>query len=306
MVAKSINASSAASNLLLSTTAPVSIATPCLHPKTDFYESVKRGDVKKKVTDKAVSSDPLSLQPASSVESEKTASLGTWLQKEEVECHKHSINSIRCRGKSFSMMRHLKEQQMLHLASNWIKRLRKEKEDSNDKQISANPAQTLAQKYGRCGHLLGWGAFGTVRIAYKMDEKDPKSEQLFAVKELKQRPGEPLRRYYKRLTAEFCISSSLHHQNVIATLDLLQDAKGIYCQIMEYCSGGDLHTVILTAGQLKEEEADCFFKQLIRGVRYLHGTGVAHRDLKPENILLTQRGTIKITDFGNAECFQTA
>jgi protein-serine/threonine kinase len=115
-----------------------------------------------------------------------------------------------------------------------------------------------------------------------------------------------LKRCYKRLTAEFCISSSMRHPNVIATLDLLLDTKGVYCQVMELCSGGDLHTVILTAGQLEETEADCFFKQLMRGVGYMHEMGVARRDLKLENILLTQRGTIKITDFGNAECFRTA
>jgi protein-serine/threonine kinase len=145
-----------------------------------------------------------------------------------------------------------------------------------------------------------------VRIAYKTDGKGPEHKQLFAVKELKQRPGESMKRYHKRLTAEYCISSSLHHLNVVTTLDLLQDARGVYCQIMEYCSGGDLHTVILAAGQLEETEADCFFKQLIWGVGYIHEMGVAHRDLKPENVLLTQHGTIKITDFGNAECFHTA
>lgn len=306
MVAESINVSSAASSPLPLTTTPATIATPCLQPKTDSHETAKEEDVEDKVSNNAVLSRPLVSQPASTVESRKAVTPGTRFQTEEGDCHEHSINSIRRRGKSFGMMRHLKEQQMLHLASNWIKRLRKEKEDFVDKQSSANPAQTLAQKYGRCGHVLGWGAFGTVRVAHKMDEKDPKSEQLFAVKELKQRPGESLKRYHKRLTAEFCISSSLHHQNVVATLDLLQDAKGVYCQIMEYCSGGDLHTIILTAGQLEEMEADCFFKQLIRGVGYMHEMGVAHRDLKPENILLTQRGTIKITDFGNAECFRTA
>ena len=40
------------------------------------------------------------------------------------------------------------------------------------------------------------------------------------------------------------------------------------------------------------------------GIHYLHEMGFAHRDLKPENLLLTDRGCLKISDFGNAECFR--
>jgi protein-serine/threonine kinase len=75
---------------------------------------------------------------------------------------------------------------------------------------------------------------------------------------------------------------------------------------MEYCAGGDLYTLILTAGNLEVIEADCYFKQLMRGVEYMHEMGVAHRDLKPENLLLTQNGALKVTDFGNGECFRMA
>jgi protein-serine/threonine kinase len=162
------------------------------------------------------------------------------------------------------------------------------------------------QKYGKCQEVVGRGAFGIVRVAHKTDAKDPKREQLYAVKEFKQRPNESAKKYQKRLTAEFCISSSMQHPNVINTLDLLQDDKGTYCEVMEYCSGGDLYTLVLAAGQLEVAEADCFFKQLMRGVEYMHEMGVAHRDLKPENLLLTQHGSIKITDFGNGECFRMA
>jgi protein-serine/threonine kinase len=162
------------------------------------------------------------------------------------------------------------------------------------------------QKYGKCQEVVGRGAFGIVRVAHKPDPKDSKREQLYAVKEFKQRPGESAKRYQKRLTSEFCISSSMQHPNVITTLDLLQDEKGTYCEVMEYCSGGDLYTLVLAAGQLEVVEADCFFKQLMRGVEYMHEMGVAHRDLKPENLLLTTHGSIKITDFGNGECFRMA
>jgi protein-serine/threonine kinase len=75
---------------------------------------------------------------------------------------------------------------------------------------------------------------------------------------------------------------------------------------MEYCAGGDLKTLVLRAGRLETSEADCYFKQLMRGLEYLHEMGVAHRDLKLENLLPTADGALKITDFGNAECFRLA
>lgn len=199
------------------------------------------------------------------------------------------------------------EDQPLSLMSNWVDVMRNEKEKLAEQKNSGNHLpQTLVQKYGKCQEVVGRGAFGIVRVAHKQDPKDSKREQLYAVKEFKQRPGESAKRYQKRLTSEFCISSSMQHPNVITTLDLLQDEKGTYCEVMEYCSGGDLYTLVLAAGQLEVVEADCFFKQLMRGVEYMHEMGVAHRDLKPENLLLTSHGSIKITDFGNGECFRMA
>lgn len=164
---------------------------------------------------------------------------------------------------------------------------------------------TLVEKYGKCHEVIGRGAFGVVRISHKKLENGG-GEKLFAVKEFRRRPGESERRYNKRLTSEFCISSSLRHPNVIHTLDLLKDSKGDYCEVMEFCAGGDMHSLVVAAVKLEPQEADCLFKQLMKGVNYLHEMGVAHRDLKPENLLLTTHGALKITDFGNGECFRMA
>lgn len=172
--------------------------------------------------------------------------------------------------------------------------------------MSKLDSQTFVEKYGRCQEVVGKGSFGVVRISHKKAEANSHEEVLYAVKEFKRRPNESEKKYSRRLTSEFCISSSLKHINIIDTLDLLKDAKGDYCEVMEFCSGGDLYTLIIAAGKLEYAEADCFFKQLIRGVNYMHDMGVAHRDLKPENLLLTQQGILKITDFGNGECFKMA
>ncbi|KAI4239480.1 MAG: hypothetical protein LQ349_000350 [Xanthoria aureola] len=232
--------------------------------------------------------------------------------------HEHHLKSAKRQEKLSDMLRDMlggkkreehagQEEQQLSLMSTWVDQLKNERERlASDKRGGPNATATLVQKYGKCQEIVGRGAFGIVRISHKPDPRDSRIEQLYAVKEFRRRPQESPKKYQKRLTSEFCISSSLRHPNIIHTLDLLPDAKGDYCEVMEFCAGGDLYTLVLAAGQLEVKEADCYFKQLMCGVEYLHEMGVAHRDLKPENLLLTAHGSLKITDFGNGECFRMA
>lgn len=236
-----------------------------------------------------------------------------WIDEEGV--HQHLLRSARRQEKLTDMVRDFlggkkkehHEDQPLSLMANWVDQIKNEKNRvaSEQKNGPAGTA-TLVQKYGKCQEIVGRGAFGIVRIAHKTDPNDSKHEQLYAVKEFRRRPQEDAKKYSKRLNSEFCISSSLRHPNVIHTLDLLTDAKGDYCEVMEFCAGGDLYSLVLAAGKLEVVEADCYFLQLMRGVEYIHEMGVAHRDLKPENLLLTTHGALKITDFGNGECFRMA
>ena len=41
-------------------------------------------------------------------------------------------------------------------------------------------------------------------------------------------------------------------------------------------------------------------KQVFRGLRYLHSNFIVHRDLKVSNLLMTDKGCVKIADFGLA------
>lgn len=230
--------------------------------------------------------------------------------------HAHHLKGIKRQEKLTDMLRDLvggkrrddaPDEQGVSLMSGWVDQFRTERDKmASDRKGGPNATPSLVEKYGRCQEIVGRGAFGVVRVAHKSDPRDGRSEQLYAVKEFRRRPHEEPRLYQKRLTSEFCISASLRHPNVIHTLDLIQDAKGDYCEVMEFCAGGDLYTLILAASKLEAVEADCFFKQLMRGVEYMHEMGVAHRDLKPENLLLTTHGALKITDFGNGECFRMA
>ncbi|KAJ3319972.1 serine/threonine-protein kinase HAL4/sat4 [Boothiomyces sp. JEL0866] len=169
--------------------------------------------------------------------------------------------------------------------------------------IKSGSEVSLSEKYGPRESVLGKGANATVRIAHKR-EKDAK---WFAIKEFRKKKKEETEKdYIKKLVAEFCISSSLHHPNVVETIDLIKDEHGRWCEVMEYCPGGDLLVKMTTVGFASTDEMFCLFKQLLLGVDYLHKTGVAHRDLKPENLLLDAgHRFLKITDFGVSTVFRT-
>ncbi|KNE55130.1 HAL protein kinase [Allomyces macrogynus ATCC 38327] len=171
---------------------------------------------------------------------------------------------------------------------------------------SANDRGKLSEKYGvSIKGVIGKGATAQVRLVAKPDESAPDGpSKIYAVKEFrKRRKNETEKQHMRKLTAEFCISSSLHHINVVETIDLIQDENEHWCEVMEYCAGGDLYSIIKT-GQMDQNEIDCCFKQLVMGVHYLHAHGIGHRDIKPENLLLNTEGHLKITDFGVSEVFK--
>ncbi|KAF9921476.1 serine/threonine-protein kinase HAL4/sat4 [Linnemannia zychae] len=177
------------------------------------------------------------------------------------------------------------------------------KSTSTSRNSSATRKDDFVHKYGILQQVVGRGAFGTVRLSIKKHADG--AEEIFAIKEFKYRENESQKSYMRRLTSEFCIASSIKHINVIQTMDLLQlRHDSSYSEVMEYCSGGDMFTLIASTSTLSEAESSCFFSQLMNGVGFLHSQGVAHRDLKPENLLLTGDGCLKIADFGNSEVFR--
>ena len=173
-----------------------------------------------------------------------------------------------------------------------------------------NSTASLLKKYGICDKAaIGKGATAVVRLAHKWDRRE---EKLYAVKVRsslplvdpsdingnyqefrKRRKNETEKDYVKKLTSEFCISSTLHHTNVVETVDLVQDESHHWCEVMEYCPGGDLYAAIKKGG-MSSGEVECSFKQILRGIQYLHSMEVAHRDIKPENLLLDGRGHVKV------------
>ncbi|KAJ4138127.1 Nitrogen permease reactivator protein [Fusarium equiseti] len=155
----------------------------------------------------------------------------------------------------------------------------------------------LSSKYGKLGKFLGSGAGGSVRLMKRKDDGT-----VFAVKEFRARHTyETEKEYNKKVTAEFCVGSTLHHGNIIETLDILQE-KGRWYEVMEYAPF-DLFAIVMT-GKMTREEITCCFLQILNGVTYLHSVGLAHRDLKLDNVVVSSKGIMKIIDFGSAHVFK--
>jgi serine/threonine protein kinase len=164
-------------------------------------------------------------------------------------------------------------------------------------QLPFSDDHGLTSKYGKLGKVLGSGAGGSVRLMKRKEDNT-----VFAVKEFRARhPYETEKEYAKKVTAEFCVGSTLHHGNIIETLDILQE-KGRWYEVMEYAPF-DLFAIVMT-GKMSREEITCCFLQVLNGVTYLHGVGLAHRDLKLDNVVVSSQGIMKIIDFGSAHVFK--
>ncbi|SPQ23922.1 400dba24-9fdf-456c-abb9-55abafe77318 [Thermothielavioides terrestris] len=168
---------------------------------------------------------------------------------------------------------------------------------SKSAQIPFGDDHGLSSKYGKLGKVLGAGAGGSVRLMKRAEDG-----VVFAVKEFRPRHSyETEREYVKKLTAEYCMGSSLHHGNIIETLDIVQE-KGKWYEVMEYAPY-DLFAIVMT-GKMSREEISCCFLQILSGVTYLHSMGLAHRDLKLDNVVVSEHGIMKIIDFGSAHVFK--
>lgn len=175
--------------------------------------------------------------------------------------------------------------------------VRRRQSTSDSSQEDAPGRPTLEETYGTPWKIIGRGTHGTVQI-FRRPDKLGQDHDLFAVKQFHRQPGQTYKKYGNRVLAELHITSNLHHDNVVRILDFYQNEQNNFYEVMEYCAGGDLHHLVTEAGQLETAEANCFLKQLVRGVAYLHAIGVVHRDLKAENLFLTANGRLKIGDFG--------
>ncbi len=109
----------------------------------------------------------------------------------------------------------------------------------------------------------------------------------------------------RRFHREFQAMKVLDHPNIIQVFE--SGMHGVYPWMsMELVSGGDLTAYIdrwndQSPNTEKLQEIEKVIGQLCLALQHLHSKRMIHRDLKPSNILLTERGQVKLTDFGGVK-----
>jgi serine/threonine protein kinase/Tol biopolymer transport system component len=160
-------------------------------------------------------------------------------------------------------------------------------------EVAASPMITNTISHYEILTTIGEGGMGVVYRGV-----DTRLGRSVAVKLLRSE-GAVDRESRKRFVHEARAASALNHPHIITIYDIGQD-HGLDFIAMEYVVGSSL-AQLLARSRLKIEDGLKYAVQIADALTSAHAAGILHRDLKPANIMVTDKGSIKVLDFGLAK-----
>ena len=183
--------------------------------------------------------------------------------------------------------------------------------------IGKRPEDFIPIKSGNINYsILGKGAFG---YAEKMKSK--LNNKYYAIKRLLVQNDIP-----KDFIRETTFMLQLNHMNIVRLYGYFQGVEKIdklktiyvdskdkryqnetkdqkmYFLVLDYMANGSLEKYYLEHQNKGIDIEQNFiikvFKQILQGLKYLHGNHIMHRDIKLDNILLDENNNVKISDLG--------
>ncbi len=142
---------------------------------------------------------------------------------------------------------------------------------------------------------LGSGGFGTVYLA-----EDTWIDKRVALK-VPHKQGLD----FGELLREPRLLASLNHPNIV-TVITAEKQDNTFFIVMEYVPGETLENIIANNGALDLTTALDYTCQICNAVEHAHRQGVLHRDLRPANVFVTEKGLLKVGDFGTSRFLEIA
>lgn len=155
-------------------------------------------------------------------------------------------------------------------------------------------AKECISRVYKIGQILGEGISGTVRKGHLIND----SLRKVAIKTVRSK-DKKAKQFFE---LEMETLKKLDCPYIIRFFECYSSPKETNL-VMEYCSGGDLVTLIEKRKGINEQLAKKVFFQACTAVHYLHNFGIVHRDIKLDNFLLNEQVEsknfeLKLIDFG--------
>ncbi|MBN2103034.1 DUF2791 family P-loop domain-containing protein [bacterium] len=146
---------------------------------------------------------------------------------------------------------------------------------------------------------LGEGGMGIVYKAEDIKLKRPVALKFLHESSIKDKSGKLIGAYDVPLQTEAQAAASVNHPNV-CTIYEIDEADGQVFIAMEYVEGRTLKDIVGAHNHVPQSMDTIidYATQIAAGLQAIHEKGMVHRDIKSENILITDKGRIKIMDFG--------
>ncbi len=141
---------------------------------------------------------------------------------------------------------------------------------------------------------LGQGGMGVVYKA--LDTKLDRSVALKFLSTSALPTDDDKARFHREAKA----AAKLNHPHIATVYEIDETDDGRAFIAMEYVEGETLSERI-KRGPLKLQEAITIATEVAEGLQAAHEQGVVHRDVKSSNVMLTERGQVKVMDFGLAK-----
>jgi len=165
--------------------------------------------------------------------------------------------------------------------------------DDVDTQVSDRLVGRVLDGRYRVGARVAKGGMATVYQALDM-----RLDRTVALKVMHDGLGDDAQ-FTRRFVAEARAAARLSNPNVVAVFDQGDD-DGTLFLAMEYVRGRTLRDVIRDEAPLSPARALDLLTPVLSALSAAHDAGIVHRDIKPENVLISDKGALKVADFGLA------